>query len=203
MAGAQDQPDRAAKLVTLARASSLQEADVLRAALGMNGIEAFIQGELAANTLSHLGLGLNPGGIQILVREADAPRAVEILRRAPGPGEARSDGKSGENSPQDESDEDPAVLGYARPETPDPNALARRAMLSAIFGLLVFGPLLLLSIYYAVRALKAAGEFQVEHPGKFRLHLVVVLVLVLPVVYLTIRLQYALLIDLLGGLTGG
>ena len=87
-------PDMTAKPATEAGQSpqvaavvgSLQEADVIRAALAGEGIESFIENENLAYW-GYWGPGLFPAGIRVFVRGADAQAAeafLKALRKVPG-----------------------------------------------------------------------------------------------------------------------
>lgn len=67
------------RMVVVAAASSLQEADVLRATIQAEGIDCFIPGENAANILSYMEFGLHPKGVEVMVRSADAERAAAAI----------------------------------------------------------------------------------------------------------------------------
>jgi hypothetical protein len=62
------------KIASFANAS---EADQVRSVLEENGISAFVDGANASTALSYVGSAL--GGVRVLVRAADAPRATEII----------------------------------------------------------------------------------------------------------------------------
>ena len=127
-----------------------------------------MQGGYAANTLSHIGVGLNPGGIQVLVRESDAAEATEILSdRA-----AAVDGDSDKHAAPGKPHKTP-ILSYFRPPRPHTREnLAIRAFLTMLFSVAFFGPLILLAAYYWVWALIADRKTPIERPGRFRVHLI-------------------------------
>jgi hypothetical protein len=77
MAGGKHHSD----LVVVARASTLMEADMLRATLDVAGIDAVIPGEFTANALSHLAGGLNPHGMKILVSVTAAEQARDVVQQ--------------------------------------------------------------------------------------------------------------------------
>jgi hypothetical protein len=72
------------KMVTIATFSDALEAQLIRDHLEAEGIAAHLIGDLVGGVLP--GLGGTVGGIQLLVAEADVPRAEEVL--SPQPEEA-------------------------------------------------------------------------------------------------------------------
>jgi phosphoribosylformimino-5-aminoimidazole carboxamide ribonucleotide (ProFAR) isomerase len=67
------------ELVTVAVAGSLQEADVIRATLQREGIDAVILGELTTSTLSHVMPVVAPHGVRVAVATERSHEARAIL----------------------------------------------------------------------------------------------------------------------------
>ncbi len=65
--------------MVVAEAVSLTQADVICAVLRTNDIEPFILNENSSQTLPHMGVAINPRGIQVAVRKADQPAAKLLL----------------------------------------------------------------------------------------------------------------------------
>lgn len=178
------------------------EADVLRAVLGIRGIKAFVEGELAANTLAHIGMGLNPGGIRILVRQSDLARAADALSdRLVATSVPEADSQHAADVPAGDGGQ-PPVLPYARPVPSDPDELARRACTCALYSLIC--PLfVLISGYHGIRALQARRRVAVRRPTRFALHLILAFTLMLPLIWAGAELGHWLLFGMLAGPVGG
>lgn len=57
---------------------SSTEAEVVRARLDANGVEALVQADNAGGTLPTISV---TGGVRVLVREEDLPEAMDVLER--------------------------------------------------------------------------------------------------------------------------
>ena len=129
-------PDRSA-LVTLVAVRSDSEANIIRAVLAGEGIEAFIPGQIASGMLPHLTNALNPNGVEVLVPTEQLDQAREVLESTHRP------------PPQEE------LRTPEANQPPSPCELyAKKALATAGYSWLLV-PFLLLAAYYAVRALCA------------------------------------------------
>ena len=135
------------RLVPVAAATSISQADILRAVLEDAGIPAFIPNENASVVLCHISLAVNPDGILVLVRDEDEQAAREVLKLPAG-----SDGP-----PQRE----PAA---ARETTAD--EYARMAARSAVFTWL-FPPLAVWTVYCIGRAYAVRRQRPPMAPERF------------------------------------
>jgi hypothetical protein len=122
--------------VVIAQATSLPQADVICAMLRTVDIEGFILNEHTSQLLPHLDLLINPKGIQIAVRQADAQAAREQL------------GKH-EHGKLEEEDQDPAA------ERNLTDSFARAAAVSGVFAVFV-NVLVVIIFWYYFRARKSA-----------------------------------------------
>jgi hypothetical protein len=171
------------RLVTVYRASTLEAADLARMDLAAAGIEAFIEGEHAASTLGYMGLGLNPGGIKVMVPAIDAEHAEWLLtgRATEEAVAAEPFWAAGAKTPMDTPEtaialqRPPLMLEYAgrRHSADDYARRSARALVLVLFC----PPLVLLSLYYAIQALREARRTGVADRGRFgrRLALVVLI----------------------------
>jgi hypothetical protein len=57
---------------------STTEAEIVRARLDANGVEALVQADNAGGTLPTISVR---GGVRVLVREEDLPEAMDVLER--------------------------------------------------------------------------------------------------------------------------
>jgi len=159
------------QLVVVGTTAKLQEADVLRAALATHGIEAFVLEERTSSLLSHMAVAIHPGGVPVAVHRRDVRRAREVLSELPAwPGTSYGAG---------------AAAGE-QDDRPTPDQYAQRAYRSALFS--AWFPLLsVLTLYYFIKAHRAAAESTVEDPAQFRRRLLVAFFLgiLLPIAGLT------------------
>jgi len=65
------------EFLEVANFATASEAEQLRSVLKENGVDAFVDGGTVITALSHMSIGL--GGVKVLVRAADVPRAREII----------------------------------------------------------------------------------------------------------------------------
>lgn len=152
------------RLVTVYRASSLEEAQMVRIDLAGEGIDAFIEGENTAGTLGYVGIGLYPGGIKVLVRAADMEHAEWLLSSAADVEKAAQAAEAAEgltDATGPATSRAPVVLEYAPKKELSAPEYARRSKLSLAYAL-VFAPLAILSLYYAIRALVQARREGVQ-----------------------------------------
>ena len=123
------------------------------ATLEAEGIRAFIPGENTSATLPYLSFAINPNGVQVLVSSADVEAAREALDAARS---ARPDG-----TPEDEeAAEDESNAQYC----------ADRAARSALFAWLL-PPLVFYTLYWMVKALRAAAGDPPKDRAAFRQNL--------------------------------
>jgi len=149
--------------VVVATASTLQEADVLRAAIWSAGVEAMIANEYSSNTLSHLNIAVNPRGIQVIVAPQDAEAARDAL--------AASCTKPEIATVHEEIDG-----GSATQDEPLPDELARKAYWSAFLAWLL-PPIAFITLYWFIRAITAARARRPVHQRLYRWHMAVALLL--------------------------
>ncbi len=142
--------------VVAATASTLQEADVIRSVLQSAGISAFILNENVTNMWAHMSVALNPSGIRIAVRQCDLPAAREVLELPPP--------------------DDSQWRESAKPDPHSPDRFAERAAYSAIFSVLIFPPLVILTLYYFFQALGRRREVPPADPRTFRRNMVFILI---------------------------
>lgn len=146
----------AGKLCCVAQAGSIGEADILRATLQAEDIEAYIDGENAAVMLPHLQYALHAGGgLRLLVRENDLGRARAALE-----GQKSID------------------IQPAGPVPRTPEGLTRQAVGFAVAGI-AFAPLALGSLCYAATAIGLARTQPPANRREYRRNLWTVLVLAL------------------------
>lgn len=131
--------------VVIAQAGSLMRADVICAVLRTNEIESFIINENVSHNLTHLGLAIQPNGIQIAVRKSDQAAAQEILD---------------EHGALEEEDEN-----FKEPNATD--RFASRAGVSTIFSIL-FTPLGFVALWYFYSATISKHELPPTNPVHFR-----------------------------------
>lgn len=136
------------QLAVAAIAPTLPEADLVCAVLGAAGIEAFVANSRVTNLLMHASLGLNPWGVQVLVRGQDAQEAEETLADL-------------RNIPATEERDPPENVA---------DMLARSAYCSAVFSLIViiFVPL---TFWYYMRAWMASLKQDPTDPRRFETHM--------------------------------
>jgi hypothetical protein len=136
--------------VVVATAGTLQQADVMRAALEMAGIPVFVPHELSSNWMAHWGVAVNPRGIEIAVHAKDVQAAREVLR--------------------------PHLAGRAPEEqAPSPDRYAESAYRAAFYAILL-PPIVAACLYYFVRAARAQRTRPPENPKQFTRRLLVAFV---------------------------
>jgi len=129
--------------VVVTTAGTLQQADVMRAALEAAGIPVFIPNELSSNWMAHWGVAVNPRGIEIAVPRKHAAEARAVLNLPPA--------------------EKPAPKKAPKQHfTPDD--YAEKAFRAALYWCW-FPPLALLMAYYFLRALVSRTIEPVQQPG--------------------------------------
>ena len=136
-------------LVMIARHLTSQEAETARAALALEGIDAYLEGDAMVGMVWLFSNAV--GGVKLLVPQRDALRAFEVLRRAGCANEP--DAAAEEDAPPDEDD------GADDPEARYPgDATARRAFRAAVFSLFACPPLLNLYSVWTLVRLALAGK---------------------------------------------
>jgi hypothetical protein len=76
-------------LITIATYGSPEEAEVARNALQAEGLQAFLDGVATVGNFWHMGNAV--GGVRLLIAEADAERALSVLRTPEDDTSARDD----------------------------------------------------------------------------------------------------------------
>ena len=167
--------DRAdpSELKVVAAAGSVEEADLIRTALGAAGLEAIVLDANFSAWMPHLALGVGRGGVRVAVAARDVPAAEEILHRSVDRAESAPDASGKLPLPSEEAGE-----------------LARRACLAGLFTWLVL-PMVLLTVYYLIKAVRSARRNGVANPGALRRRFwaAVVLGVILPLVALVLLLS--------------
>jgi len=135
------------RMVVFTAVGTLQEADVLRAALSMAGIEAIIVDEHISTTLNYMGPAVHPWGIRVAVREEDVTAAEEIVEEA--------------RSRQDQEEDRLCSVDVLSPDD-----CAQRAYWAALL-FWWFPPMILLTVYHLIRAASAQRSVPVENPRRF------------------------------------
>ncbi|MDY6913708.1 MAG: DUF2007 domain-containing protein [Planctomycetota bacterium] len=143
------------RLVVVAAAATLTEADVIRASLDAAGIDAMILNETTTNVLSHLNFAINPGGIRIAVSARDTEAARELLAH------------HGVHS--EEADE---YFTTPQEDAPAPDDYAQKAYWSAFFSWWLF-PFIIITLYWFIKAAKAHRRRPAEQPGRFKRHMLI------------------------------
>lgn len=157
-------------LVVATRVGSLQQADVIRAALAGEGIPAIIADEGASNVLSYMGPAIHPWGIKVMVQAKHLPGATEIIKRA-------------SQSAAEDSE---------APAAPSADDYAHAAYRSALF-FWFFPPVALLTIYNLAKAIHARGRRPPEDSLRFnrRVGWAFLLGIVVPAIILALLLAAA------------
>ena len=155
-------------LVVATRVGTLQQADVIRAVLGGEGIPVVIADEGASNVLAHMGPAIHPWGIKVMVQAQHLPAATEFLERASQSGAAEAEPPRPGRSADD----------YAE-------AAYRAALLSWYLY-----PIALLTLYNLAKAMSVRHSQPPTDPRRFnkRLGWAFVLGVVVPVIGLALLL---------------
>lgn len=142
-------------LAVAARASTLSEAEVIRSSLCSAGVDAFIPNEHSTNALMHASMGINPRGVEVLVRAEELEQAKEALA------DLRSE---------------PTAGGEVETENAC-DQLARSAYCSAVFSLIVviFVPL---TFWYYLRACASLRNQEPTDARLFKRHMKWALVMI-------------------------
>jgi hypothetical protein len=150
-------------LAVATEAPTVVEAEMLCAALCAAGIKAFVPNAHSTNAMAHMTIGLNPAGVQVLVRTADLQAAKETLE------DLRAERLAGDS------------------DTPDNpcDTFARSAYLSAAFSI-VMVPFVPLAFYYYIRARMACAEAPPVDANRFARHMRWTQVLIVAVMVLTV-----------------
>lgn len=158
--------------VVVATAGTLQQADVMRAALEAAGIPVFIPHELSSNWMAHWGVAVNRRGIEIAVPQKHLAQARAVL-----------------NLPA----ADQPAPKKAPKEHLTPDDYAEKAFRAALYWCW-FPPIALLMAYYFLRALIGRTMEPVQQPDRYARHLVLAFVMgiVLPGIFVLIVLETTL-----------
>ena len=135
----EDDPDR---LVVITSLPTLEQADVTRATLQAEGIDAVILDENTASTL-HMSFATYSDGIRVAIRARDVPKARQVLNLPDGE----------EVEPSSEAD-----------------TLAAAAYRLAFFSC-IFPPLLFVTFGFFLRAARAGQTHRPVDPYLYRKHL--------------------------------
>ena len=151
--------DDGSKLVVVAAATSLQEAEVLRTVLAGNDISAHVQGAAATGVMPHLALAINPKGVRVMVLERDLDMAKRVLATA---------------EPLEYEDREIEERDAVAAET-SPGRYAQIAYRASLLYL-ICPPILFVVPYYFCRAVQARRRQPVRDKRRFRRHMAVALI---------------------------
>ncbi len=167
-------------LVTIKSVSSLGEAEIIAAFLDDHGIQAFIPNANTTNMLPHMFSAINAWGVKVQVLQHDVEAAAEVLGL-----DARLDGEA------EDVDDDAPEFDDDAPKFDEPPAdhYARRAKIAAYIGLL-FTPILFYSIYCVFNASVAKHIAPPRNRNRYRLNMLVALVILLLHVSLLVLVAY-------------
>jgi hypothetical protein len=107
--------DKANELVTITTTASVLDAELLCAVLRAAGIKAFVPNENSSTMLPHMIQAINPNGVPVMVRSADAQAAQAVLAdKAAPPPPSRMGNRGGADRPGGRKDD-----RYAPPAGPE------------------------------------------------------------------------------------
>ena len=169
-------------LVTVTAAGTLQQADVLRARLAMEEIDAYVPNENTTTWAWYLQRAIQPGGIPVMVPSEQVDRALAVLAEIGQP--TTFDQAPGE---QDDRDAPQGAEESSPPVSPDQYAAS--AFRSGLLAVL-FWPLAIPTLWFFLRAIVACGRAPVENRRTFQQRMLGALVIgiLLPVSFTALLL---------------